>query len=89
MQPLPPKVDSPRQIRLNSLTKEEMNERMRAHSSMAEDWQKSGGGSMSLQEVYVKVIGGIGWFHALASVILIAGYISGQYIGVMIGFLEL
>ena len=56
---------------------------------MAEDWQKSGGGSMSLQEVYVKVIGGIGWFHALASVILIAGYISGQYIGVMIGFLEL
>jgi hypothetical protein len=44
---------------------------------------------MSLQEVYVKIIGGIGWFHVLASVILIGGYISGQYIGVMIGFLEL
>ena len=42
----------------------------------------------SIQEAYQK-IGGIRLFHWFASLMMIMGYLSGQYIGQMIGYLEL
>ncbi len=64
------------------MTKEEIEERIRVvQSSLTENPIGAGGNGMSLQEVYEKVIGGIGWFHVVASIMLMGGYLSGQYIG--------
>jgi hypothetical protein len=64
------------------MTKEEIEERIRVvQSSLTENPIGAGGNGTSLQEVYEKVIGGIGWFHVVASLMLMGGYLSGQYIG--------
>ena len=46
------------------------------------------GQGYSIQEVYQK-IGGVQIFHWFASCMLMMGYLSGQFVGQMIGYLEL